>query len=51
VSSGPRRSGTTLTAADADEHMKQGPLADGGPIDLAQAALLKAIRAQYLGSG
>jgi hypothetical protein len=40
--------GSTLTASDADEHMEEGPASCGGPVDAAQAALLKAIRAQYL---
>jgi hypothetical protein len=40
--------GCSLTASDADEHMEQGPARCGGTVDKAQAALLKAIRAQYL---
>jgi hypothetical protein len=40
--------GRTLTAADADQWMGQGPESEGGTVDKAQAALLKAIRAQYL---
>jgi hypothetical protein len=40
--------GSTLTASDADEQMEQGPASCGGSIDKAQAALLKAIRAQCL---
>jgi hypothetical protein len=41
--------GSTLTSPDADERLAEGPRSYGGPIDKAQAALLKAIRAQYLG--
>src|SRR5262249_26861695 len=40
--------GNTLTAADADQCLEQGPVSEGGPIDKAETALLKAIRAQYL---
>jgi hypothetical protein len=40
--------GSTLTAPDADERLAAGSPSDGGDIDKAQAALLKAIRAQYL---
>jgi hypothetical protein len=40
--------GSTLTASNADQHMEHGPASCGDPIDKAQAALLKAIRAQYL---
>jgi hypothetical protein len=40
--------GSTLTAPDADERLAAGSPSEGGDIDEAQAALLKAIRAQYL---
>src|SRR5262245_58656980 len=40
--------GGSLTAPDADDHLARGAPHYGDDIDKAQAALLKAIRAQYL---
>jgi len=40
--------GSSLTAPDADERLAAGSPCEGSTIDKAQAALLKAIRAQYL---
>jgi hypothetical protein len=37
--------GGRLTASDADQRMEEGPVSEGGTVDKAQAALLKAIRA------
>jgi hypothetical protein len=42
--------GSTLTASDADQRLEEGPASEGGTINKAQAALLKAIRAQCLSS-